>query len=156
MFHFWTSPRPQLNEVLPTVDVCAGIAHVEHMRGAPSARSERSERIDPARRTDPSTFSRPAPWSQLLYPARGCAVYSRRALTRLGFRPGLLCMSKAAAPATAGVAIDVPLIYIISRSTLALTLASSSGWFVMIEQPLDCAPMILLPGATMSGLIMLS
>src|SRR5215210_3219867 len=74
---------------------------------------ERLARIAPARRTAPSTLSRPAPCSRLLKSFRGLAVYSRIALTMFGVRPGLRCKRRAAAPATAGAAIEVPLMYII-------------------------------------------
>jgi hypothetical protein len=54
-------------------------------------------------------------------------VYIKIALTRLGVREGLAWSRRAAAPATTGVAIDVPFRNICLRAGLPLTLASSKG-----------------------------
>src|SRR5262245_544700 len=61
--------------------------------------------------TAPSTLSRPAPCCSRLAFGSGCAVYCSMALTSGGVSPGLACSISAAAPATAGAAIDVPLIH---------------------------------------------
>ena len=62
-----------------------------------------------ARRTAPSRLSSPVPCCNRLALANGVAVYCRIALTSGGVSPGLACSSTAAAPATAGAAMEVPL-----------------------------------------------
>src|SRR4030095_8755454 len=110
-FHFWRIPPPQL-KVYPAIVVEAvGAAPVS--RSSPVSRPDKSLRTRPASRTAPSRFNRPAPCSKLLTPASGCAVYSRSALTRFGLRFGFRWINRAAAPATVGLDIDVPLILII-------------------------------------------
>ncbi len=64
---------------------------------------------DLARRTAPSRFTSPAPCCTRLWSDSGWAVYWRMALTSGGVRPGFACSMTAAAPATTGAAIDVPL-----------------------------------------------
>ena len=71
-----------------------------------------SVRMARASASAPSTLIWPAPWWARLAPGSGCAVYCRMALTSGGVRPRLACSSNAAAPATAGAAIEVPLITI--------------------------------------------
>src|SRR5258706_11463358 len=84
--------------------------------GAPSqVELERSVRTKRARRTAPSILISPMPCSNVLKPANGCAVYIRIALTRFGVSLGFAWSNNAAAPATTGVDIDVPLKYIILR-----------------------------------------
>jgi hypothetical protein len=51
----------------------------------------------------------------MLYPLSGWAVYIRISLTRFAVSLGFACKINDAAPATSGVAIDVPLILITSR-----------------------------------------
>ena len=70
-----------------------------------------SVRSDLASAIAPSTLSRPAPCCSRLALGSGCAVYCRIAFTSGGVRPGLACSINAAAPATVGAAIDVPLIH---------------------------------------------
>src|SRR5918911_5028362 len=112
--------------------VCGvGAAHVEHSSGSPSGvLDDRSVRTSLANLTAPSRLISPAPCSKLLKPASGCAVYMRIALIRLGVNFGLACKSKAAAPATTGVAIEVPLKYICLLEGEPLTLASRFGLLV--------------------------
>ena len=62
--------------------------------------------------TAPGKLTKPAPCCSKLAPAIGWAVYCRMALTIGGVRPGLVCSSTAAAPATTGAATDVPERYI--------------------------------------------
>src|SRR5713101_1787363 len=81
--------------------------------------------IDLANRAAPSTLSSPVPCSSMLYPAIGPAVYINAILTMLGVRLGLICSINAAAPATTGVAIEVPLRYINRLLSEELTPASS-------------------------------
>src|ERR1041384_7180828 len=63
--------------------------------------------------TAPSMFTSPAPCSNVLKPANGCAEYIKSALHMFGVKLGLACSSNATAPATMGADIDVPLKYII-------------------------------------------
>ena len=63
---------------------------------------------------------------------------------------------RAAAPATIGADIDVPLRYISFMLVVEYLFVSSSGYFLARALPTACAAMILLPGATRSGLMMLS
>src|SRR5438093_1372115 len=70
---------------------------------------ERSFRTNFARRTAPSMFNSPAPCSSMLKPAKGCAVYIKIILMRLGVRLGFASSSTAAAPAATGAATEVPL-----------------------------------------------
>ena len=72
--------------------------------------SVRSER---ASRTAPSIFNAPAPCSKVLAPETGRAEYCMIILIIPGVRFGLTCSKSAAAPATTGADIDVPLMYII-------------------------------------------
>ena len=87
----------------------------------------RSVRTSFANRTAPSMLTSPAPCSNMLAPASGCAVYIRIALTMFGVRPGFACSNRAAAPATIGVAIDVPLSSIMSLSPSLMAGLSSEG-----------------------------
>src|SRR5262252_8485452 len=106
-------PCDQL-KVCPAIVVCGVGAVVVVNNGEPvGVTDERSVRTSLATRTAPSTFNSPAPCSSMLKPANGCAVYIKSALTMLGVSFEFACKSKAAAPATIGVAIDVPLKYII-------------------------------------------
>ena len=77
-----------------------------------------------ARRTAPSTFSSPAPWSSKFAPAIGCALYCKMALISGGVSPGLACNISATVPATAGAAIEVPLM-VMSVFRLACSLPPS-------------------------------
>ncbi len=52
---------------------------------------------------------RPAPWSNALTPGVGLAVVASTDLSCAGVHSGCCCLSNAAAPATCGVAMDVPL-----------------------------------------------
>src|SRR3989442_9889299 len=72
----------------------------------------KSLRTKRATRTAPSTLSSPAPCSNVLKPLSGWAVYINIAFTMFGVSVGLACKSNAAAPATTGEAIEVPLRYI--------------------------------------------
>ena len=81
----------------------------------------RSVRMSLATWTAPSTFNMPAPCSNRLALGKGCAVPCRMALITGGVRPELACSISAAAPATAGAAIDVPLSNIWVWLKLALT-----------------------------------
>ena len=60
----------------------------------------------------PSTFRRPAPCCSRLAFGNGCAEYWRIALISGGVSPGLTCNISATVPATAGAAMEVPLIII--------------------------------------------
>ena len=102
----------------------------------------------------------------MLAPGSGWAVYCRMALISGGVRPGLACSSRAAVPATAGAATEVPLSSISSWSRVWAAPASaiSAGYSVASRLPVgaglpasfDTAPSRRLPGATRSGLIRLS
>src|ERR1051326_301232 len=92
----------------------------------------------------------------MLKPARGCAVYINNALTRFGVRLGFACSISAAVPAATGVAIEVPLRYIILRLSEPLTPASSEGVCVTRQLLSASASISLFPGAIRSGLIRLS
>src|SRR5437763_5847019 len=82
--------------------------------GAPvGVQDVRSLLTNLASRIAPSMLISPAPCSNILKPARGCAVYIRIILTMFGVRFGLACSSRAAAPVATGADIDVPLKYII-------------------------------------------
>src|SRR5687767_1379329 len=90
-----------------------------------------------------------------------CAVYIRMAFTRAGVSVGLTCIIKATAPATTGAAIEVPLKYITLLSAAVELPQAKVGAEAKIllpppTFPFEAAPMILLPGATKSGLIKLS
>ena len=76
--------------------------------------------------TAPSMLSWPAPCSKVLKPLSGCAVYWRTILTMFGVSLGLACKSTATAPATVGVAIEVPLISI--TLWLGLLEGVTSSW----------------------------
>src|ERR1051326_7599642 len=105
------------------VGSCGGVKN-----GAPRGGADvRSVRTSLASLTAPSTLTWPAPCSNMLKPASGCAVYIRIVLTMFGVRLGLTCSSKAAAPATTGADIDVPLRYISLCSTVVVSSASSCG-----------------------------
>ena len=81
-----------------------------HEQMVPAAMAEeRSVRSTLATATAPSTLSRPVPCCSRLAPGSGWAVACRMPLTSGGVRPGLACSITAAAPATAGAAIEVPL-----------------------------------------------
>jgi len=54
-------------------------------------------------------LSCPVPWSSVFESANGCAVYIKIILIMFGVSFGLLSDNNAAAPATIGVDIDVPL-----------------------------------------------
>ena len=91
-------------KVLPDASIVPPAATVPALMAEP-----RSVRKTLASFTAPSTFNSPAPCCSRLAPASGCAVYCRIALMSGGVRPGFACSINAAAPATAGAAIDVPL-----------------------------------------------
>src|ERR1051326_4853634 len=74
-------------------------------------RPSKSVRTILARVTAPATLSSPAPWSSVLKPANGCAVYIRSILIMFGVRLEFASNKSAAAPETIGVDIDVPLRY---------------------------------------------
>src|ERR1044071_4126805 len=74
-------------------------------------RPNRSVRTIFARETAPAMLSWPAPWSSVLKPASGCAVYMSSILTRLGVKLEFASNSRAAAPETIGADTDVPLRY---------------------------------------------
>src|SRR3954462_10053097 len=76
---------------------------------------ERSLRISLANLTAALILISPAPCSNRLNPANGCAVYIRSIFAMFGVNDGFACNSSAAAPATMGVAIEDPLMYIIRR-----------------------------------------
>src|ERR1051325_10378735 len=120
-------PCDQVN-VCPAIVVCgAGKVPTVNMGEPVEPSSHKSWRTSLAKRTAPSMLSAPAPCSNWLKPARGCAVYIKIILTRLGVSDGLAWSSSAAAPAATGVAIDEPLRYIIFRVLKVLTPASSAG-----------------------------
>ena len=83
-------------------------------------------------------------------------MYISKVLTRFGVRVGLASNISAAAPATSGAAIDVPLNIICLRVGLLLTLASKDGFCESRKLLGDCAKTVLLPAAEISGLIKLS
>src|SRR2546421_13096436 len=106
------SPCDQVKVSLAIV-VCGvgGVFVVKN--GEPVAvEDERSVRTSFATRIAPSTFNSPAPCSSILKVLSGWAVYIKRALTIFGVSLGLACSKRAAAPDTTGVAIEVPLRYI--------------------------------------------
>src|ERR1043166_3253233 len=106
--------------------------------------------------TAPATFNGPAPWSDLLYPFKGWAVYIKIILMTFGVRLEFASSSRAAVPATTGVDIEVPLRYI-SFILVAEYLEVSKVGYSLIRLLLAAsAEMILLPGASRSGLIRLS
>ena len=112
----WLPPttlmRDQLKAEPPIVEVAVTLPVSIESPGwiVPAAMAEvTSLRMIRARRTAPSTFNSPAPCCSRLAPRRGCAVACRMLLMSGGVSPGLACSSSAAAPATAGAAIDVPL-----------------------------------------------
>ena len=72
----------------------------------------RSVRRTLAIATAPSTFNKPAPCCSRLAFGKGCALYCSSALISGGVSPGLACSINATVPATAGAAIDVPLMII--------------------------------------------
>src|SRR5215211_278682 len=109
-----------------------------------------------ARRTAPSTFSSPAPCSNVLELGSCCAVYINSDFTMFGVSVGLASNIKAAVPATRGAAIEVPLSVICLRVGLLLTLASSEGFWATRKLFGDWANTVLFPGAESSGLIRLS
>src|SRR5215203_315995 len=109
-----------------------------------------------ARRVAPSMFSWPAPCSNMFWLGSCWAVYINNVLIKLGVRDGLASNKRAAAPATSGAAIDVPLSIICLRVALPLTLASSEGFCERRKLFGDCAKIVLLPGAEISGFIKLS
>ena len=74
----------------------------------------------------------------------------------LGVKLEFASSKSAAAPATIGVDIDVPLRYISFMLVVEYLLVSSSGYFLSRLLPTASAAMILFPGATRSGLMMLS
>src|SRR5882672_7200528 len=73
----------------------------------------RSVRIIFATATAPATFTWPAPCSNVLNPASGCAVYIKIIFTMFGVRLGFASSNNAAVPATTGAETEVPLMYII-------------------------------------------
>src|SRR6266403_4189529 len=100
-------------KVLPAIVVVGVGGFSEVNNGAPIGLVvPKSFRTNRASRIAPSILSSPAPCSNVLKPRSGWAVYIKKALTIFGVRVGLACNSKAAAPATIGVAMDVPLRYI--------------------------------------------
>src|SRR5689334_17037037 len=113
-----TTMRDQLNVALPdsavvVVGNTAPVASIDWpvMIVPFCIAVDRSVRTDLASATAPSMLSSPAPCCSMLAPAIGCALYCSIALISGGVRPGLACSISAAAPATAGAAIDVPLIH---------------------------------------------
>src|SRR5713101_3372403 len=72
----------------------------------------KSVRIIFAIATAPATFTWPAPWSNGLNPASGCAVYIKIIFTMFGVRLGFASSNNAAVPATTGAETDVPLMNI--------------------------------------------
>src|SRR5258707_5304949 len=137
--------------------VCGAGSELVVRKGASCGVLEiRLGRTNCANCTAPLMLSSPVPCSSMLAPASGCAVYIRIALTMFGVRFGLACSSRAAAPATAGEAIEVPLKYIYFLLSALVTPASRDGFCVTRRLPADSAWIILLPGAAMSGLIRLS
>src|SRR5215831_9655534 len=146
-------PWDQLKEYPQIVEV--GVGGVEVFSNAPPTgfNETKSVRIARANRTAPSIFTSPAPCSSMLKLASGWAVYIRMAFTMLGVRFGFAWSIKAAAPATTGVDIEVPLRYIWSRVSAPLTDASSCGFCETSRLFGDFASTILLPGATRSGFI---
>src|SRR6185503_3337866 len=109
--------RDQLNDVPLIVDDVAGNTAPVASIDWPGARLPlwialaMSVRSDLASATAPSTLSNPAPCCSRLALGSGCALYWRIAFTSGGVSPGLACSISAAAPATVGAAIDVPLIH---------------------------------------------
>src|SRR5882724_9491280 len=89
-----------------------GAAWVSRAEPTTGVKPRRSLRTSFAIATAPATLSCPAPCSQLLKPANGCAVYIRIIFTMFGVRFGFASSSRAAAPATIGEDTEVPLIYI--------------------------------------------
>src|SRR5882762_4288090 len=112
--------------------------------------ADKSVRTNFARRTAPSRFSSPAPCSSMLNFASGWAVYIKIILIRFGVRVGLASNSTATAPATMGDETEVPLSRIFVPPTSKVGFSRASALYGA------AAPMILLPGATRSGLIKLS
>ena len=123
----------------------------------------RSVRSSLAMLTAPSTLSSPAPCCSRLAPVIGCAVNCRMALINGGVRPGLACSISATAPVTAGAATEVPDRYLSAwlidclvppspLTRLGLFAAKASK----VSLTVAAAPNSLLPGATRSGLRMLS
>src|SRR6185503_19354785 len=154
------TPRPQVTFSLPIKLSCEYSSHVLSI-DAPFAREEASALTQPASRTAPSTLSRPAPCSRLLKFLIGWALYIRIALTKPGVRLGLASNIIAAAPATTGVAIEVPLIYMTWSVVVVVPLIFEVGYSVikLVSLPTllgEIAPISLFPGATTSGFIKLS
>ena len=83
-------------------------------------------------------------------------MYIKSILTMFGVKLEFASNKRAAAPATIGVDIDVPLRYMSFMLVVEYLLVSSSGYFLIRPLPTAWAEMILLPGATRSGLMRLS
>src|ERR1044072_4198338 len=103
--------------------VVSGAGRVSDVsKGEPTVVVElKSVRTARANCTAPATFSSPAPCSNMLNPAIGCAVYINNAFTRFGVKLGFAWSISAAVPAATGVDIEVPLKYIILRLSAPLT-----------------------------------
>src|SRR6266404_2975701 len=126
-------PWDQPNE-LPAIVVRAVGTKVEDKNGAPkSALVGKSVRTAFANRTAPSMLISPVPCSSMFEPLSFCAVYIRIILIMFGVSFELTWSKRAAAPATIGVAIEVPFRIISLRRLLLVTLASSSGCWVTIR-----------------------
>ena len=105
---------------------------------------------DKSRRTSLASLTR-LRYSVHQCPARSCyshgsaEPYWRIILTRLGVSVGLAWSISAAAPATAGVAIDVPFRYIMRRLSTGLIPASNCGLCATSRLSTACAWTILFP-----------
>src|SRR5215213_8885218 len=114
--------------------------------GVPTAVPAGSAFMSLASRTAPSTFTSPAPCSIWLEPASCCEVYIKIIFTMFGVKLGLTWRSRAAAPATTGVAIEVPLRRIIFWLANFDVPASSVGLARTRRLASASAETILLPG----------
>ncbi len=83
-------------------------------------------------------------------------MYIRSILTMFGVRLELASSKRAAAPETIGADIDVPLRYMSFMLVVEYLFVSSSGYCLSRPLPAASAAMIRSPGATRSGLMMLS
>src|SRR2546423_14447588 len=115
-------------KVSPATVVCGSGGTAVVSKGEPSGvEDDRSVRTSFAKRTAPSTFNSPAPCSNMLKPASGCAVYIKIILTMFGVSFGLSWSKRAAAPAAQGAGIEVPLRDIILLLSTGLTQPSTHG-----------------------------
>src|SRR5689334_5331927 len=110
----WLSINPWVQTKLkPEIVVCGAgedcVSKLDPKHGF--SRQSKSARTIFARPTAPATLSWPAPCSKVLKPASGWAVYISSTFTMFGVRLEFVSNSSAAAPATIGADIDVPLRY---------------------------------------------